>query len=136
MVIRGVLLSVCISFRRKHEFKTFPLISTLEAKKLRKGQHIMQRSFRKWNKGVVHVYAQFCLTLWLSSGILQWVVISFSRGSSHPEDRTCASCSFCIGRQVLYHWAIWEVLFNFLEIKKKKKIHIKTTPLKLLLSIF
>ena len=40
MVIRGVLLSICISFRIKHEFKTFPLISTLEAKKLRKGQHI------------------------------------------------------------------------------------------------
>ena len=28
--------------------------------------------------------------------ILEWVVISFSRGSSQPRDRTSASCSSCI----------------------------------------
>ena len=33
--------------------------------------------------------------------ILQWVVISFSRGSSWPMDRTCVSG---IGRQILYPW--------------------------------
>ena len=33
--------------------------------------------------------------------ILEWVVISFSRGSSWSKDRTCVSC---IGRQILYHW--------------------------------
>ena len=74
--------------------------------------------------------------VWLSdypARILHWVVISFSRGSSQPKDGTCASCGFCIGMQILYHWAIWEVLLNFLEIKKN---HIKTTPLKLLFSIF
>ena len=32
--------------------------------------------------------------------ILQWVAISFSRGSSQSKDRTCI---FCIGRQILYH---------------------------------
>ena len=37
--------------------------------------------------------------------ILEWVAISFSRGSSRPTDRTHVSCS---GRQVLYHWASWE----------------------------
>ena len=34
--------------------------------------------------------------------ILEWVVISFSRGSSQARDQTCISC---IGRQFLYHWA-------------------------------
>ena len=35
---------------------------------------------------------------------LEWVVISFSRGSSWPRDRT----HFCIGRQILYHRATRE----------------------------
>ena len=37
--------------------------------------------------------------------ILEWVVISFFRGSSWLRDGTCVSC---IGRQILYHWATWE----------------------------
>ena len=32
------------------------------------------------------------------------------RGSSWPGDWTWDSCSSCIGRQVLYYWAIWEAL--------------------------
>ena len=32
--------------------------------------------------------------------ILEWVAISFSRGSSQPRDQILASC---IGRQILYH---------------------------------
>ena len=39
--------------------------------------------------------------------ILEWVAISFSRGSSQPRDFTHVSC---IGRQILYHWATWEAL--------------------------
>ena len=35
--------------------------------------------------------------------ILEWVAISFSRGSSWPRDQTWVSCVSCIGRQVLYH---------------------------------
>ena len=35
--------------------------------------------------------------------ILEWVAISFSRGSSRPRDRACISFISCIGRQVLYH---------------------------------
>ena len=35
--------------------------------------------------------------------ILEWVVISFSRGSSPPGDLTRVSCISCIGRQILYH---------------------------------
>ena len=45
---------------------------------------------------------------------LEWVAISYSRGSSQPRDWTHISC---IGRRVLYHWASWEALF----LKKKKK---------------
>ena len=36
--------------------------------------------------------------------ILEWVAISFSRGSSWPRDRNCTSCT---GR-ILYNWATWE----------------------------
>ena len=35
--------------------------------------------------------------------ILDWVDISFSKGSSWPKDWTCISCVSCIGRQILYH---------------------------------
>ena len=37
--------------------------------------------------------------------ILEWVAISFSRGSSQPRDPSCVSC---IGRRLLYHQATWE----------------------------
>ena len=36
----------------------------------------------------------------LQARILEWVAISFSRGSSWPKDRTCVSC---ISRGILYH---------------------------------
>ena len=38
---------------------------------------------------------------------LEWVAISFFRGSSQPKDWTHA---FCISRQILYHWATREAL--------------------------
>ena len=41
--------------------------------------------------------------------ILEWVSISFSRGSSRPRDRTSMSC---VDRQILYHWATREALGN------------------------
>ena len=41
--------------------------------------------------------------------ILEWVVISSSRGSSQPRERSCISCVSCIGRQILYHRTTWEV---------------------------
>ena len=64
--------------------------------------------------------AQLCLTLCLLIGwnpsdssvhgisqarILEWVAISFSRGSSPPRDQSCVSC---IVRRVLYHLATRE----------------------------
>ena len=36
--------------------------------------------------------------------ILEWVAISFSRGSSWLKGQTGISWVFCIGRQILYHW--------------------------------
>ena len=49
----------------------------------------------------------------LQARILEWVVISFSRGSSWPRDWTHVSCVSCIGRQIplpLCHPRIREAL--------------------------
>ena len=35
---------------------------------------------------------------------LEWVVISYSRGSYWPRDWTCVSCISFIGRWILYYW--------------------------------
>ena len=37
--------------------------------------------------------------------ILEWVAISYCRGSSQIRGQNCISC---IGRQTLYFWATWE----------------------------
>ena len=39
----------------------------------------------------------------LQARILEWVAISFSRGSSWPRDRTQISGVSCTGRRILYH---------------------------------
>ena len=44
----------------------------------------------------------------LQARILEWVAISFSRGSFRPRDQTYISCVCCTGRWVLYHCATWE----------------------------
>ena len=44
----------------------------------------------------------------LQARILEWVAISFSRGSSQPRDWTHISC---IGKWILYHWATREVYY-------------------------
>ena len=43
--------------------------------------------------------------------ILEWVAISYSRGSSWPRYQTSISCISCMGRQVFYHCAEyrWQV---------------------------
>ena len=40
--------------------------------------------------------------------ILEWVAVSYSRGSSWPRDRTWVFCVSCTGRWILCHCAIWE----------------------------
>ena len=49
--------------------------------------------------------------------ILEWLTISFSRGSSWLRDWTCTSCISCIGRRILYHWATREALLIKVQIK-------------------
>ena len=44
----------------------------------------------------------------LQARILEWVAISYSKGSSQPRDPTHVSCASCIGRQILYHCTTWE----------------------------
>ena len=78
------------------------------------------------------VRAQSCLTLHHSvdcsppgssvSGILQarileWVGISFSRGSSLPRGQTHVSCVSFIGKQILYHCTTWKSYVNILSLK-------------------
>ena len=41
----------------------------------------------------------------LSLSVVEWGVISSSRGSFQVRDQTRVSCISCIGRQILYHWA-------------------------------
>ena len=45
------------------------------------------------------------------ASILEWVAISYSRGSSWPRDQTlvsCLSCISCTGRLIPSHCATWE----------------------------
>ena len=72
----------------------------------------------------VCVCAQSCLTLCdpmdyslpgsftcgiFQERILEWVAISYFRGSFQPRDQTHVSGVSCIGGGVLYHCATWEV---------------------------
>ena len=69
------------------------------------------------------VRAQSCLTLcnpmncslpgssvygFLQANILEWVAISFSRGSSQPKNQTHFSCISCIASGFFTNWATWE----------------------------
>ena len=55
---------------------------------------------------------------WISQArILEWVAISFPRGSSLSKDWTWVSY---IGRWVLYHWATWEAPLEWLLLNKHK----------------
>ena len=51
--------------------------------------------------------------------ILEWVAISFSRGSFQAGDWTHVSRISCIGRQVIYHWCHLER--PYLQGKESKK---------------
>ena len=53
--------------------------------------------------------------------ILDWVVISYSRGSPWPRDRTRVSCISCTGRQILYHGATKEANGELEKKQIKKK---------------
>ena len=80
--------------------------------------------------------AQLCLTLWDSmdcspSGssvhgisqarILEWVAVSFSRGSSWPKDWTHVSFISCNGKWIFYHWATGKPIYVYLILHWKVK---------------
>ena len=59
----------------------------------------------------------------IQARILEWVVISYSRGSSWPRDWTCVCCISCIGRQILYHCTNWETRYKLtINYQKTKNI--------------
>ena len=51
--------------------------------------------------------------------ILEWVTISFSRGSSPPRDGTLVSCISGIGRWVLYQLSHWGSPNNYYNYNKR-----------------
>ena len=65
--------------------------------------------------------------------ILEWVAISSSRGSSQPGDLTWVSC---IGRWILYHWAIWEASSSMWDLTKTFNIHTSTSILFMMPCVF
>ena len=44
--------------------------------------------------------------------LLEWIVISSSRGFCRPRGRTCISWVSCIDRRILYHCSSWEPLLT------------------------
>ena len=85
-----------------------------------------------------HAYsvAQLCMTLWDSTDcspsgssvhgisqvrILEWVAVSFSRGSSWPKDWTHVSCISCNGKWIFYHWATGKPIYVYLILHWKVK---------------
>ena len=81
---------------------------------------------------------QSCRTLWdpmdcsppgssvhgiLQARILEWVAISFSKGSSRARDWTLVCFASCIGRWVLYQWCHLgspQVSFRFNALEKER----------------
>ena len=56
--------------------------------------------------------------------MLEWLAISYSRGSSRPKDGTCISCVSSIGRQILYRWTTWEACSRKQEIQNPNSHYI------------
>ena len=53
--------------------------------------------------------------------ILQWIAISYSRGSSWPRGQTCVFCISCLGRWILYHSTTWEAPILHLSFAKRPR---------------
>ena len=72
----------------------------------------------------MYVNAQLLSCVWLfgipQARILEWVAISFSRGSFRPRNWTYFSCISCIGRWILYHWATYIPINNYFKCKWMK----------------
>ena len=59
----------------------------------------------------------------LQAGVLEWVAMPSSRGSSWPRDQTCSSCVSCINRWILYHWVTRETPTLHLILTKRLRIN-------------
>ena len=60
--------------------------------------------------------------------ILEWVAISFFRGSSWPRDGIGVSFISCTGRQILYHWATVNTLQLLLLLSHFSPVRLCVTP--------
>ena len=98
-----------------------------------------------WRIYTIDVYAkslQLCLTLCdpmdyslpgssvhaiLQARILEWVAVSFSRGSSQPRDQTCVSCISWHWQVILYCWATRDAQSNYTpkKITLKKEVNMQ-----------
>ena len=82
-------------------------------------KRIKNAQYNVWNMCARVLITQLCLTLCnpmdgsppgssvheiFQAGILEWVAMPSSRGSSWPRDQTCICYVSWIGRQILYHW--------------------------------
>ena len=61
--------------------------------------------------------------------ILEWIAISYSKGSFWPRDRTHISWVSCISRQILYHWASWEAVSPCTMSQLTPEYHLHLPPL-------
>ena len=52
----------------------------------------------------------------LQARIVEWVAVFYSKGASWPRGQTCISRVSCIGKQILYHSATWEVPCSLLQV--------------------
>ena len=104
---------------------------------------VSREQWRFWNRRVIQsvlclgrffwdacLVAQSCLTPYcpmdcslpgssihriFQAKTLEWVAISYSRGSSQPRDQTrvsCVSCVSCTNRQILYWCTTWEAYLS------------------------
>ena len=53
----------------------------------------------------------------LKARILEWVVISFSRGSSQPRDWTCISCISALAGRFLTSWATIYIYMECVQVR-------------------
>ena len=106
-----------------------------------------------WHIYTIYVHAkslQLCLTLCvpmdyslpgssvhgiLQARILEWVAISFSRGSSQPRDQTCISWHWQV---ILHCWATREAQSNYTPIKitLKKEVNMQCFQTSFLFFLF
>ena len=98
IVILYMLIHICVSYILINELITVYHLWLLFSRWVLSDSGTQWTTYRPLGSSVHGI---------LQAGILEWVDISFSGGSSWPRDRTH---SLLLCRQVLYHWATWGTL--------------------------